>query len=273
MTLAHTLESSETGVHMSCQKCPWSPKRTKKAAYGVSCREHGIDWSVPTSAVSIQIAQDPAGTTPERTGRLCDVCNSRNPSDHSAQHGFALWKAAVSLAQSGQAARKYLKHHYWTNAVMHGVKDKSLEEARTCCKGILREQIELLSPCIIIVCGKVAAESLYDLKLISRYWDDFSRDFSQQVYSERTVLPSGKEVTIYCTYHSSATAVNTHIAKRYSKDIDELLSHRIKQLPDTIAASHFLRQYPKETAEGKGMRVLLLHWLEIGEGIRRAVAE
>jgi hypothetical protein len=280
MNLTNLLKNAESGLHPACEECPWNPKRADKPpAFGVSCIKHGVDWSVPASAVSVLIARDPAGTTPEKTGILCGVCNSQFATDRSAQHGYSLWKAAVSLAESGQNANRYMKNHYSTNAIMHGVlKDKNLERARVCCKNILLEQIKLLSPKIIIACGKDASNSLFELNIISKHWDVFKSVFSRQVYSEQTTLPSGKKVTVYCTYHSSATCVNTHVARLYSGETDGLLTGRIEQLPDALPAQRFLQQYKglngqELNGEDKGMRVLLLHWLKIGEGIRRANAE
>jgi hypothetical protein len=270
MNLMDFLLSIEYGNHDECSHCPWNPKRIKSSAFGVSCVKHGIDWNYQDSAVSVLIAQDPAGTTPEKTGYLCIVCNSQFETDNSARHGFALWKAAVSLAQTGQEAKRYMKGHYWTNAIMHGVKDKQREKARACCKNILNEQLTLLSPRIIIATGKVASESLYDIGLLSKRWDDFKKMFSYQVYSEQTILPSGKKATVYCTYHAAARSVNTHVADLYSDNTRMLLAQRIEKLPDTSSTLYFLRQHQGFTGEDKGMKVLLLHWLEIGDGIRLA---
>lgn len=274
MSLKNLLKTAEEGRHSACQKCPWNPKFDEEAAFGVSCVKHGIDWSLPVSAVSILIAQDPANTTPAKTGRLCGFCNTQFASDKSANHGYDLWNAAVSLAEYGLAVNRYMKNHYWTNAIMHGgSNEKQRESARVCCTRILFEQISLLSPRIIIVTGKVASESLFDLKFLSKRWDEFKSVFSHQVYSELTTLPSGKKATVYCTYHGSSTVVNTHVADLYSDDTKNTLNKRIGQLPDASSAQNFLRKYPDSNEQGRGMRVLLLHWLEIGESIRRANAE
>ena len=272
MNLMDFLQRIKYGNHDDCKKCPWNPKQNNLSAFGVSCVKHGVDWSVQDTVVSVLIAQDPARTTPEKTGNLCVVCNSKFATDNSAQHGYFLWKAAVSLSQTGQDANRYMKNHYWTNAIMHGVEDKQREKARACCKNILNEQLTLLSPQIIIATGKVASESLYELGIISKQWDDFNQTFSNGVYSEQTTLPSGKKATVYCTYHSAARSVNTHVARLYSENTKKLLAQRIEQLPDASSAQYFLRQHQGFTGEDMGMKVLLLHWLEIGEGIRSASA-
>jgi len=294
MTLTDLLNSAKNGLHPACQKCPWNPRRfkgeeLKKPAFGISCVEHGADWSVPGSVVSMLIAQDPGGTTPEKTGKLCGVENAQNPTDKSARHGFDLWKAAVSLDDSDTAAIKYMKNHYWTNAIMHGYKatkgnlkeemiEKQRGQARVCCSKILLEQINLLSPRIIIATGKPTSESLLELKLISNCWADFKSELSEHVFFERTTLQSGKKALVFCTFHGSATNVNTNVAPLYSENTGNLLTRRIGKLSDASSTQHFLEQYNRVNAEGgnaedKGMRVLLLHWLEIGEGIRHVYTD
>lgn len=284
MSIVELIKIIEKGKHPACQDCPWNPNLNKKypSDFGSSCVLHGIDWSKSRSAVSMLIAQDPAGTTPAKTGSLCGYCNARFSTDHSAQHGYLLWKAAISLAESGPAAYRYMSEHYWTNAIMHGVKvdkndkneinenERQRKQARFCCESILLEQINLLSPRVIIVTGTYAADSMFHLGLISKSWNDFKNQFSHQVYSEQITLSSGIKSTIYCTYHASATAVNTHVARMFTEETNTLLTQKIEQLPNSIPAQHFMRQFQGIRGEDKGMKVLLLHWLEIGEGIRRA---
>jgi hypothetical protein len=86
-------------------------------------------------------------------------------------------------------------------------------------------------------------------------------------------LPLGKIATVYCTFHGSATAVNTHVARLYTDETKKILTQKIEKLPNAIPAQRFLRLYQGINGEDKGMRVLLLHWLEIGEGIRNANAD
>lgn len=263
----------ENGSHLACERCPWNPKKRKNngTAFGVSCIEHGVDWTKPVSAASMLIAQDPAGTTPEKTGKLCGFCNTKFSTDHSANHGFSLWKAAVSLTDDYKSSNLYMKNHYWTNAIMHGVKESNQrEEARKHCSVILLEQINFLSPRVIISCGKDAAKSLFDIGLISKPWDVFKNEFNHTVYRENYTLPSGIKSTVFCTYHGSATAVNTHIARQYSMDTEKLLTAKFEILPDPLPAHRFLSRHNRLNGEDMGMRVLLLHWLDIGVSIRKA---
>jgi hypothetical protein len=270
VALQQTLRAAEGGGHPACQSCPSSPKRASGAAFGVSCREHGIDWSSSGSAVSFMVVRDPANTTPAQTGKLCFVCNSLNPSDRTAQHAFALWRAAVALADRGAAAHRYLDTHYWTNAAMHGTDTRRLEQARRACTPVLREQIELLSPRVIIASGVQAATSLGDVGLLAKRWAEFRQGLASGAYRERTALGSGSEVDVYCTYHTSATGVNCEVSKLYSAATERLLEARRGRLGDTAAIDAFLTRFDPRSAEGRGMRVLLLHWLDIGEAIRCA---
>lgn len=273
MCLRDLLLTAQNGTHEACKDCPWNPsgKHSSRPAFGVSCTKHGVDWNLPVRATSMLIAQDPAGTTPEKTGNLCGYCNARFSTDHSAQHGFSLWKAAVSLIDSGPDCNKYMKNHYWTNAILHGIKDDNNREgARNCCEPILMEQINYLSPKVIIVTGKVAADSAFNLGLITNRWGELKSCFSKQIYSEESELSNGQKVSVFCTFHGSATAVNTHVARLYSEDTKKSILQRIENLPNPIPAQQFLRQYPGVNGEEKGMRVLLLHWLDIGTAIRQA---
>ena len=114
------LERLESGTHAACTACVWRPSPDRSIAFGISYLKHGLNWHGHTRAISVQISQDPAGTTPERTGCLCSVCNSANSSDQSAQQGIALWKAGVDRDEDDDSGEKFLSRHYWTNAVLHG---------------------------------------------------------------------------------------------------------------------------------------------------------
>jgi hypothetical protein len=126
-SLGELLQIAERGDHLACRRCPSSPRNVRRTAWGVSCREHGVDWTLPTTALSMMVVQDPANTTPAETGKLCHVCNSENVSDGSAQHGLALWAAAVALAPEQERPQRYLDRHYWANAAMHS-DGESLDE-------------------------------------------------------------------------------------------------------------------------------------------------
>jgi len=226
----------------------------------------------------MQVWQDPAGTTPQKSGKLCFVCNSKNPTDKTAQHAFDLWKAAVALGWEGEAACHYLPGHYWANAMMHGGPAQERKLARLCCKDVLRDQILALKPRIIIACGEFAATSLKELQeieLLRKSWRQYRATFKQGVYSECSKL-RGQPVTVFCTYHTSGRAVNGRVQELYGPSTEAMLCTKLKDLEDDSAAREFLDRYrPNEGSpgkEGRGMRVLLLHWLEIGKAIREANA-
>lgn len=269
MTMKKLLDAAKEGTHPGCSGCPWNPGLVGKLPFGKSCCAHGLDWSSPTTAVSMQIVQDPAGTTPEINEKLCAVCNKKTPTDRTAQHSFDLWNAAIG--------QQKFKGHYWTNAIMHGASKKELRDnielARRCCTKVLQDQINQLSPKVIIASGKVAANSLHGLGLMKKRWGEFRKDFSQQAYREEVLLNSGSRTVIYCTYHTAVRVVNQTVSKLYSDTVETLLAERLKALSNPLAAQDFLNKYNDTSTTGKGMRVLLLHWLEIGEGIQRAWAE
>ena len=220
--------------------------------------------------MSMMVVRDPANTT-AALGKLCFVCNSSNGSDRTARHAYDLWRAAVAGDYNeGAGGNRYLKEHYWTNAALHGTVLANLRGARRCCVGVLQDQIEALSPKVIVACGVEAATSLFELGLVSSRWPRFRRELSARVYSDIGRLPSGQPVVSFCTYHMSARAVNMSVARRYSDKTEAILADRRASVPSTAAIDAFCQQYQPSTAEGRGMRVLLLHWLEIGEAIRRA---
>lgn len=233
MTNLNTLlRDAKEGAHPACQYCPWSPAILGPIAFGTSCCEHGVDYSSPVGAVSVQVAQDPGGSGAAKTGRLCFVCNS----DPIARNTRSLWNAAVTLRLHGNDD-KYLRGHYWANAIMHGAPKEShprMEEARSCCSSILREQIQALSPKVVIALGKHATNSLFQIGLSQKPWDKISRDFSTGAYTEiRSWF--GVKTSVYCTYHTGDKAVNIHAPRLYTPRTEELLSQRIEQLENRIA--------------------------------------
>lgn len=268
--LETVLTSARAGDHPACLDCPSSPRGVHGAAYGESCREHGVDWMSPGSAASFMVVRDPADTT-AALGKLCFVCNSDNSSDRTAKHAYDLWRGAVALENNEDGlVSRYLKGHYWTNAALHGTVLANIRGARRCCVGVLQDQIEALSPKVVIACGVEAATSLYDLGLISTRWNHLRRDLAARAYSEAGQLPSGQPVVSFCTYHTSARAVNMSVSRLYSGTTEDLLKERKSMMGNTEAVGAFCSQYEPNSAEGRGMRVLLLHWLEIGEAIRQA---
>ncbi len=267
--LSALLERAKRGDLAACQQCPWSPVKLGSIAFGASCREHGVDYNSSLDAVSVQVTQDPGNTTPEKTGRLCSVHNSQEPRDLTARNGFSLWKAAVARQHDGGGDR-YLSGHYWTNAIMHGAPKESRSEigkARKCCSSVLRDQIEILKPKVTIALGGVATDALYDAGFLSKRWPQFRDDLSTGPYEE-TQDPFGSKTFVYCTYHTSAGAVNRGASSRYSSQTEQLLARKLEQIGETKAAQDFLSVHSKDSARGRGMRLLLLHWLRIGDAIR-----
>lgn len=279
------LQKAQHGELDACAICPWSPKVAGKMAFGVSCNEHGINWEKDETATSMIILQDPGGTTPERTGRLCTVHNSKNQSDKTAQQGLDLWKAAVSLDFSSAETGGFLRHHYWTNATMHGAsknknpelaKQSIKENARSACNKVLEDQIKLIKPKVIIAGGVPAVRSLNEIKLLNKKWDKLKSSFIDGVYKYEIFNWHGNSnmITVFCTYHTSATAVNTHCASRYRRNITEKsIVDKAANLPHKHSVINFLEKYNNVDANDrdKGMRYLLNHWLDIGSTIREII--
>jgi hypothetical protein len=277
------LLTAEHGELDSCRNCPCNPQHNENVAWGTSCREDGVDWSLPDArALSMMVVQDPADTTPAITGKLCAVCNSERSTDGSAQHGLALWAAAVALSSEEELPLPYLDGHYWANAAMHfknGVprgkeRDDLLDETARCCEPFLLGQIKLLKPRVVIATGEIAATSLKNIGLLKREWKEFNSHFTFGAYSETSTMRDGHKVQVFCTYHESKGVVNRTVArKRYETQTEELLAKKRQTLDDPAPVDAFLARYPSTGTEGKGMRVLLLHWLDIGEAIRKAYEE
>lgn len=272
------LEEAKLGTHEKCRYCPWNPITVGPIAFGESCTEHGINWSSSGQAKSMQVVQDPAGTTPGTTGRLCFVHNSKNLSDKTARHAFDLWKATVAF-DSTEVSDPYLKNHYWTNALLHGA-DKitqkqlrnstTLIKARRCCAQLLKEQIKLLSPKVIFANGEYAVTSLFELGYISSPWEKVKQVFSLGPYHELITSADGNEINLFCTFHTAITPINTHIAHLYTAKLQSILDERLENIRRYTNVSSFLNKYSLNDSTGKGMRVLLLHWIDIGTAIREA---
>ncbi len=265
------LKKAKRGALGACQDCPWSPVKLGPTAFGTSCREHGVDYTSSVGAVSVQVTQDPGSTTPEKTGRLCSVHNSCEPTDRTAQNGLSLWNVAVARQQDG-GSDPYLGGHYWTNAIMHGAPKgfrSRIKQARTHCSSVLRDQIAALSPKVVIACGEHATNSLFDAGLLNQRWYQIRRSFSSGVY-EASSSSLGFETSVYCTYHMSQGAVNRAASRLHSDHTEELLSQQLEQIENRAVVHEFLKANPLGSTSGKGMRVFLVHWLDIGDAIRRA---
>lgn len=284
MSIIQFLEQAELGALDTCRECPWSPKRNTSIGFGVSCIEHGLDWTKESLANSMLIAQDPGDTTPHTTGRLCTVHNSKNQTDKTAQQNLELWKTAVSLNAENPEASGYLKKHYWLNSIMHGasastgLRDKAImETARKHCSKVLEAQIRMLRPKVVIATGLQPTNSLYDIGLISRNWSDLRHNFSSGAYMEKnSSWFDDKSISVYSTYHTSARVVNQTLSRSYNFDIEKSIKNKIvaHKLETQDSIIGFLSKYhDMSNATHRGMRYLLNHWLDIGVGIRTAYNE
>lgn len=171
-----------------------------------------------------------------------------------------------------------MKSHYWTNAIMHGATSSSgqrkntISVARQCCTEVLAFQIIALQPKVVIAKGKGAVSSLYDIGLIKHRWQVLGHEFRKGAYKETAANWRGlKNITVFCTYHTSARVVNQTLSKQYNEqEIEELIEIKSKALPNTDLIDDFLRKYSdiKNNSRDKGMRYLLNHWLDIGAALR-----
>lgn len=87
MDITQILNQAEKGLLKYCKECPWSPEEEQTVGYGVSCSTHGINWKIVTKANSMIVVQDPGGTTPHHTGRLCAVHNAAYSGDREHHSG------------------------------------------------------------------------------------------------------------------------------------------------------------------------------------------
>ena len=284
MEIVSVLEKAEHGELEPCKECPWSPKKVKdikEIAFGVSCTVHGLNWKKKSRVNSMLIVQDPGDTTPQKTGMLCAVHNAANPTDKTAQHDHDLWKATVSLDSYSAEAGGYMKSNYWTKAIMHcaskssGRKNKKMKKmASQYCSEILALQILLLKPNIVVARGEVAVSSLYDIGLIKHRWHVLRHEFRKGAYKETAANWRGlKNITVFCTYHTSARVVNQTLSRQYQcnqKEIEKLIREKLEKLPNQKSVNCFFKKYndTKNNARNKGMRYLLNHWLDIGVAIR-----
>lgn len=273
MQIAEVLQYSEKGGLEFCNNCPWSPRQHKSVAFGVSCLDHGLNWQASGCANSMNIMRDPGGTTPETTGRLCAVHNSENVTDKTAQNYRSLWEAAVSLKTGHPQYGGYLKKHYATNAIMHGVGDKeTMQQARNCCSGVLALQIMATRPSVVIAMGADAVNSLYKEGVIKKAWNQLNHTLKKSVYCESVASWRGLDpFKVFCTYHTSAQSVNVNASRLYTPDgTEHAIREKLVKIFPGDSIHHFMAQYSDmSNARHKGMTVLLNHWLDIGIEVRK----
>jgi hypothetical protein len=278
--------SLESGNHPACESCSWSPAHGR-AAFGWSCSTHGYHVDRPAGLLSLQLVQDPAGTTPDQTGKLCFVCNSANPSDRTAQASWELWRTAVlGVPHHGAPASRdgvdpLLERHFWMNSTMHGVagdspRAKQRPDALARCSMVLREVLERLAPKVLIVNGR-QAETAFRLTGLALDTGGFPHRWSDRG-AARVRGKSGPNgstaLKAFVTPHTSIRGVNFGAAKCFRpKETDAIVRRKAAECGVADAAEAFLARYRNDDhATDRGMRVLLSHWLDIGRAIRE-VAE
>jgi len=286
MNIDGVLNEARAGTSAGCQGCPWNPLTVGPMAFGTSCTEHTSLSS--GRALVVSVAQDPGGTTPERTGRLCVVCNSRNASDRSAGHAFDLWRAAISFASNDRSYQDpIMRQTYFTNAVLHGVptgdrrseaERKRLtaqrEKANSFCAGVLAQQLAALQPSIVMVSGATARAAV-DL-LSSGAWSAVSPSEPSQKRIRVSGVPH--EIECFALVHASARGTNFEAAKRAREwfattgDQERFVESRIASLPSGVQA-RLLLQKCRPSAGGtdteyRGMMAHLAWWIAVGNAIR-----
>jgi hypothetical protein len=256
-------------------------------AFGTSCVEHTHTADGP--ALVVAIAQDPGGTTPETTSRLCVACNSQNRTDQSAIHAFDLWRAAISLApQTHPYSDPFMKRTYFTNALLHGVptRDARAPEARerlqgirrlalTACADVLRDQLVLLQPRVLMVSGDAAIQAL--AQIAPGDWTEPSGAGPAQ----RSVRLPGvaHRPTAFRLVHAGAQGTNMTAAKlaraffQTTEQQVESVRHQIAKLPSQQQALNLLDKYRPKGNTDTTFRGLMLHlswWMAVGFAIRAA---
>lgn len=266
--IAELLDKVSKFQHEACNGCELADE--KIAVFGRSCVEHHFDWRKDGKAGIISIGQDPSKSTPEYTGVLCNICNRINKRDKSSFNSFDLMKAAIICDWEFDESRphKYYKMWYVTNAIKHGLKrdvsvkinkDKILKR----CSKILKEEIMILQPRLVIAFGRMAMDALR-MGGIVKAGDRLVRREKKEISN---FYPDGTSLTVFYTYHPSVP--EEYLADRYDATIKSGIENLKDKHPNPAAVDSFIHKYRYETDEKrKAMYVLLLHWLELGKVIR-----
>jgi hypothetical protein len=280
------LEELRHGTHTVCSHCSWNPRAAGRMAFGSSCSEHG--HSGEDAALVLSLAQDPGGTTPEVTSRLCPVHNSENSSDKSAAHGFDLWRAAVSLRPYSPDYRDpFMKRTYYSNALLHGIPTRdartaeersrlgrSRRQALGCCVGALRLQFEVLQPRVVLAHGEVAATAL---ALVAP--GEWSQSTRFGVPKRPLRVPGVPHQILGLRFiHASARGTNlvaAPLARRLfssTESQESAVRSQIELLPEPSEAQRLLFAYqPSAGMTDTTYRGMMLHlswWIDAGEAIR-----
>jgi Uracil DNA glycosylase superfamily len=285
--LSTLLDTAKAGRLPACGSCAWNPTRVGKMAFGTSCVEHTHTADGP--ALVVAIAQDPGGTTPEKTSRLCVVCNSQNRTDQSAIHAFDLWRAAISMApQTHPYADPLMKRTYFTNALLHGVptQDERAPEARerlqamrrlalTACADVLRDQLTLLQPRVLMVSGDAAIQALAQISP-----GDWNEPTGTSPAQRSVHLPGvAHRATTFRLIHAGARGTNgraAELARTFfpttEQQVESMREH-IRKLPSQQQALSFLDKYRAKGSTDTTFRGMMLHlswWMAVGFAVRAA---
>lgn len=286
-SLSDLLQQASSGKHPLCANCVWNPSRVGRMAFGTSCSEHS--HADDRSALVVSIAQDPGGTTPESTSRLCVVHNSQNPTDQSAVHAFDLWRAAISFQpQTHPYSDPYMKRTYFTNALLHGVPTrdgrsqdarKRLQDARKTalpsCARVLQEQLSCLQPRIVMVSGDSAIQALG--MIAPGDWGEATGNAPAQRVVNVEGVPH--RITAFRLIHAGAQGTNlaaAPAARRLFASASEqeaALRAQIESLQSPRQALNFIDKYRAKGSTDTTFRGMMLHlawWIHVGAAIRSA---
>jgi uracil-DNA glycosylase len=259
--------------HEACKSCPWAKPGM---AFGKSCQDHCHNWARSDHADVMSILQDPGGTTPEHTEKLCAVCNSANPSDKTARYCFDL----------ARAAGIDLKRWYVTNSTKHGIATsrfskseqeafKSHEEsARFQCARVLLDEINIVKPKLIIVSGGKALASLQNAGIVNAEKLGFGHWVRISPVTVSNLPGNGQAVKLFFLYHTSARVTNQTLSRLYDESIPEKIKEIQKHLSSPDAVDQFIKNFDRPDSSGKqtvrnGMLVHLYHWLRLAETIKK----
>lgn len=277
--IAALLKKAENFEHIACKDCPWNKPGM---AFGVCCTKHHLNWKKKEQADIFSIGQDPGSTTPERTGTICAICNSVNTSDGSAQGAFDLLKSAIIGEWDYSRARtnEIFKNWYPTNSLKHGIHsrfsqkeenllEKKRKNAMKCCSIILKEEIDIIRPKLLLVNGLRAVKMLQFQGIIEkgnlpmRSWVENSPHEIKDYYGD------GASLKIFCLYHTAKKVTYQTVWKLHNEETLETIKKLRERHPNPRAVDSFIEKYSKASyTVRKGMLVHLMYFLKLGEVIR-----
>jgi len=266
--------------HPACKNCPWNKPGM---AFGVSCTKHHINWKKTDKADVLSIWENPGGTTPEHSGNLCGICNSLNVTDKSAQNSFDLMKAAIigEWDYSRKEINRTFKTWYITNSTKHGVATsrfseqernqlkKRMKKAGECCSLILREEIDILRPKLIIANGMKAVRNLQLLGILKRGTSSMKDWADSSPYRIDHYYDNGVLMKVFCLYHTSAGVTNRTVSKLFNEQTLKEIEVLKQRHPNPSAINRFMEKYNSASyVVRRGMYVHLMYWMKLGEVVR-----